>query len=130
MRKQKEFDLAISKNGDLVSGSIFISNILPSNVDQSVMTFIPALNKSHASCVKVPSENFSIEIYKDSYTLENLYVQVLFDTVNTNAIIESKNCTDLTSNSKLLYVSNKTFLLEENYNDLTFGINLAFWMCK
>lgn len=131
IKREKDIDLAISQNGNLVSGSIFSVATLPNNTDGSRLVFVPFLNKSRSRAVKPPSSNFSVEIYIDNYFDSKLWAKVDFSsTTEIGQIIPMSNWKNLESGERLIFVSNQTFILESFFNDITFGINLAFGVCK
>jgi hypothetical protein len=131
LKKEKEIDVAISKNGDISSGSIFLFTILPKNIDGSNVVYIPFLNKSHAKSLTNPPSNFSVEIYSQEYLSSKLFAKVNFSNLSNEAQIQPMNgWKNLESGDKLLYVSDHNIHLGENFNDLTFGINMAFGVCK
>lgn len=131
IKREKDIDLAVSQNGNLVSGSIFSVATLPNNTDGSRLVFVPFLNKSRSRAVKPPSSNFSVEIYIDNYFDSKLWAKVDFSsTTEIGQIIPMSNWKNLESGERLIFVSNQTFILESFFNDITFGINLAFGVCK
>lgn len=131
LKKESELDICISHNGNITSGSIFNSYLFVGDFDTyENLTYVFDLNKSNSLNFKLPANDINIEIYLNEYKNNRLIGKVTFDTINYTGKFNIINNYNFVSGDKLLFVCDKTLSLNSNYNDLTFGINMNFGVCK
>ena len=131
LKQESTLDICISHNGNITSGSIFNSYMFVGDFDTyENLTYVFNKNKSNSLNFKLPASTFDIEIYLNEYKNHKLFAKVTFDTTNYNGNLNIINNYNFIPGDKLLFVCNKSISLSSNYNDLTFGINMNFGVCK